>query len=103
VVSVSIVIALFALAEMPPPPPILPYPSAAQLAGSLAQWREKPTPMPVVRNVRCSDIREEPTEFMCRFEERVGGRWLRKTGILARSSGRWKFLDDPEILGTKRN
>ena len=51
---------------------------------------------PPVRNIDCTPLPEAlqgkaDAEFACRFQERVGKRWLAANGSLARFGGEWDF------------
>ena len=51
---------------------------------------------PPTRNIDCTPLPEArqgkaDAEFECRFQERVGKRWLAANGSLARFGGEWDF------------
>ena len=49
-----------------------------------------------IRNMRCYEVPEEPTEFGCRFERRdAPGAWLSQEVMLAIDGSAWVVIDGP--------
>jgi len=72
-----------------------PVPSAAELATALTRQTRKPVPAADVRPLDCEGFAEEPTEFACRWRQRVNGRWLRYSTYFAIDGNGWTIIDWP--------
>src|SRR5437764_15115048 len=46
-----------------------------------------------IRAVRCVAPDEEPTEFECKWEERIKGHWVKRTTWLAVDGNGWQVMD----------
>jgi hypothetical protein len=46
-----------------------------------------------VRAVRCIAPDEEPTEFQCRWQQRIKGSWVKRTTWLAVDRDGWHVMD----------
>ena len=75
-----------------------PGPGAGDLQELIAQAR--PGEVPDVRDVRCSFIAEEGSEWRCRYRQRASdGRWVSLETFLATDGSGWALIDgvaDPD-------
>jgi hypothetical protein len=46
-----------------------------------------------IRDVRCIAPDEEPTEFHCKWQQRVSGGWVRRTIWLILDTNGWRVMD----------
>ena len=61
-----------------------------------AAWQAfAPTAELEIRRLQCRGIAEDPSEFACRFERRIGKRWQRWATMVARDGSRWVMIDTP--------
>lgn len=67
-----------------------PRPGVAELTQALWSGREKPQ----IRGVQCVEL-GDPTEFRCRYQEQVRGRWAKMSVVVASDGGKWIVLDGP--------
>lgn len=69
-----------------------PGPGAGDLQELIAQAR--PGEVPDVRDVRCSFIAEEGSEWRCRYRQRASdGRWVSLETFLATDGSGWALID----------
>lgn len=46
-----------------------------------------------IRAVRCIAPDEEPTEFQCKWQQRIRGRWINRTTWLTTDANGWRVMD----------
>ena len=74
-------------------------PAGPDLEQFHAVWQAfVPTPGLKVRKLKCRGYLEEPTEFYCRFERRVGTKWQRWHTMVAIDGANWLLIDTPGLL-----
>jgi hypothetical protein len=60
-----------------------------------AAWQAfSPTLGLEIRKLKCAGL-DDPTEFSCRFERRVGRKWQRWGTYVARDGSGWVLIDAP--------
>jgi hypothetical protein len=70
-----------------------PTPTRDELAQALEGYgRVAPIDL---THIACQGFHEEPTEFACRWRQRVEGRWQDWQGYLALSGKGWQTIDSP--------
>ncbi|WP_206243462.1 hypothetical protein [Novosphingobium terrae] len=72
-----------------------PMPTASELAEALAKQTKKPVSPAGVRPMKCEGFAEEPTEFECRWAQKVGEKWLRYSTYFAVEQNGWAVIDWP--------
>ena len=48
-----------------------------------------------LKHVRCERVPEDPTEFVCRYQQRSGAGWAAMETVAARDGLRWVLTDTP--------
>ncbi|WP_181160034.1 hypothetical protein [Sandaracinobacter neustonicus] len=49
----------------------------------------------MLRHVRCERVPNDPTEFVCRYQQRAGADWTHMEAVAARNGMRWVLIDTP--------
>jgi hypothetical protein len=70
-------------------------PTPAELARAIGQVSKQRLSPQDVRPLRCTELAEEPTEFECRWAQRIAGRWQRFSTYLAIDGSGWTIIDWP--------
>jgi len=76
-------------------------PSSKELAAALTRHDTTPggTGRTVeavdLRAIHCAPIEDEPTEFVCRWQQRRGAQWRSYSTWLAVDGSGWGLIDDP--------
>ena len=70
-------------------------PSPAQLANTLEKFRGARVHAADIRAVSCEDIEEEPTEFLCSWQQKKAGRWRGYSTYMAIEGRGWLLIDEP--------
>jgi hypothetical protein len=61
-----------------------------------AAWQAMvPEPGLKIRRLACKPVAEDPTEYACSFEKRVGGAWQAWSSFAARDGKGWILIDIP--------
>ncbi|MBB3356330.1 MULTISPECIES: hypothetical protein [unclassified Novosphingobium] len=72
-----------------------PVPSAAELAAAIAMHTKKLVLPADVRPLGCEGFTEEPTEFECRWTQKIHGKWFRYSTYFAIDGADWIIIDWP--------
>ena len=72
-----------------------PVPTALELSAALTRQTKKPVSPSDVRPLKCEGFDEEPTEFDCRWAQKVSGKWQRYSTYFAVEREGWKIIDWP--------
>ena len=72
-----------------------PMPTVAQLSDAIAKQTKQPVSAADVRPLRCDGFAEEPTEFECRWTQKVKGRWRHYSTYFAIEGAGWTIIDWP--------
>jgi hypothetical protein len=70
-------------------------PKSAELAEAIAVFTGEPVAADDIRRVSCIPIEEEPTEAVCQWQQRNGGRWLHYSTYVAIDGRGWHLIDEP--------
>jgi hypothetical protein len=70
-------------------------PTSAELAKAIAAFTGKPVATADVRRVSCIRFEEEPTEAVCKWQQRNGKRWQRYSTYVAVDGRGWHLIDEP--------
>jgi hypothetical protein len=70
-------------------------PTSAKLAKAIEAFTGKPVAVAEVRRVSCVAIEEEPTEAVCKWQQRIGKRWQRYSTYAATDGRGWHLIDEP--------
>src|SRR6185312_13836046 len=72
-----------------------PSPSSAEVAAAVQEFSGWSVGADHVRSVSCARIEEEPTEFACKWRQKVGGRWKGFRSYFALAGSGWQLIDEP--------
>lgn len=70
-------------------------PSPKELAKAIESFTGRAVVTADVRRVSCSAFEEEPTEQICKWQQRTGKRWRRYSTYLAIDGRGWHLIDEP--------
>lgn len=70
-------------------------PSPAELAKALGEFTGKPVNAFDVRGLSCEGIEEEPTEALCKWDQRKGNEWMQFSTYVAVDGRGWHLIDEP--------
>ena len=70
-------------------------PTPAELAEALRTFTGKTLATADVRRVSCKGVREEPTEFVCKWRQRSGKHWRNYASYLAINGRGIQLIDNP--------
>jgi hypothetical protein len=73
-------------------------PTPAELAKAVEAFTGRPVAATDVRHVACAAIEEEPTEAVCKWEQKIGKRWQRYSTTVAVDGKGWLLIDGPELI-----
>ena len=67
----------------------------AEMAKAIEAFTGRTVATADVRRVSCVPIEEEPTEAICKWQQRIGNRWLRYSTYVAIDGRGWHLIDEP--------
>ncbi len=70
-------------------------PTPPELAKAIEVFTGRPLAKADVRRVSCVAIEEEPTEAVCKWQQRRGKRWHRYSTYVAIDGKGWHLIDEP--------
>ena len=90
---------MLAAAMLAAPPAATPAPSRTQLATAITAMTSKKVAANNLRTIACKPIAEEPTEFSCRWQQRVSARarWRGYSAMMAKDGSGWTLIDVPGV------
>jgi hypothetical protein len=73
-------------------------PNRAEFASALTEFTGKPVSVADLRRVSCERIGEEPTEAICKWQQRRGREWQRFSTYVAVDGRGWHLIDEPNPI-----
>jgi hypothetical protein len=71
-------------------------PTTAELASALTDFTNTRVTVANVRGLSCKVFgTDEPTEAVCSWQQRIGGRWRRYSAYVVVQDRRWDLVDEP--------
>lgn len=77
--------------------PVSCAPTHAELAKALASFTGKPVDGADLRQITCTDFKEEPTEYACHWQQEDGKGWRKYSAYLAIDGRDWILTDGPKL------
>lgn len=71
----------------------LPGPTKAEFTAAVQAM--VPEPGLKIRRLKCQPIAEEPSEYACNFDKRVGQAWQKWSTFVATDRNGWHLIDAP--------